>query len=95
MIDTVLTVIWHGVLFVVACSFLVAGAAATASRLGQRRHDREQREHIEAVAQHVNGELGARVSGDPVIHDRQHPLYCHGARRGPEPPSQSLQGRFR
>jgi hypothetical protein len=88
VIETILQILavlkWVA-LFSLACSALVAGAVATNIRRARRRESLRQREHIKAVADSIGSK---RVSTGPyeppVITDRHHPLYCHGARRGPD-----------
>jgi hypothetical protein len=100
VIETLLIIAWYGLLYCTASIFLVAGIAVTISRFRQRRYEEEQRQFRDDLAAAFKEE--AIEDGrllvlyeSPIIGDKNHPLYCHGARRGPEPPTHSLPRRFR
>lgn len=86
MIDTALHLAWLGLLACTAFGALFLGAAATNIRRARRREALRLPKDVDTA-----GDSLARR----VISDRHHPLYCHGARRGPEAPGQTLARRFR
>lgn len=68
---------------IVGCGLLIV-AIFVDGYLSQAWHAREMRLHHEAQLRAQHRATSATPSPGPSIKDRHHPLYCHGARRGPD-----------